>query len=118
MSWVRGVSVYSEMTIQNTQSTPTCYKVSEELFVLCGLHSRVSTPQPRPLQMKCTDNSQFRVRPPMNFIDQGGSASVKVYCSRKLGPFVWTPLARQHHECVTVYRILYLPYLQRLPCPV
>ncbi|KAF8372933.1 hypothetical protein PRIPAC_79362 [Pristionchus pacificus] len=54
MSWVRGVSVYSEMTIQNTQSTPTCYK------------------------MKCTDNSQFRVRPPMNFIDQGGSASVKI----------------------------------------
>ncbi|GMS97593.1 hypothetical protein PENTCL1PPCAC_19768, partial [Pristionchus entomophagus] len=53
MKWVRGVSVYSEMTITNNLPFPQCYK------------------------MKCTDNSQFRVRPPMNFLDKGASASVK-----------------------------------------
>ncbi|GMR48852.1 hypothetical protein PMAYCL1PPCAC_19047, partial [Pristionchus mayeri] len=54
MRWQKGVSVFSEMTITNTLSTPQCYK------------------------MKCTDNTQFRVRPPMNFIDQGASVTVKI----------------------------------------
>ncbi|GMT25740.1 hypothetical protein PFISCL1PPCAC_17037 [Pristionchus fissidentatus] len=54
MRWLRGVCVYSELTITNHLPTPQCYK------------------------MKCTDNALFRVRPPMNFVDCGGSATVKI----------------------------------------